>query len=109
MDDPQLDIVTIRAGPTRPGETAKRSKPGSVNVCAFYTNDRRSRMLQEKEIENRMEAALAAGSSRSTSAQGGAALEQRGRGGGAGALAGPDPGLLPPSEFIRSSSRTASS
>lgn len=61
VDDPQLDIVTIQGRANEARETAKRSKPGSVNVCAFYTNDGRSRMLREKEIENRMEAALAAG------------------------------------------------
>ena len=61
VDEPGLNIVTIQGRANEAREYAKQEKPGGVNVCAFYTADERSRMVREKEIENRMEAALAAG------------------------------------------------
>ena len=65
VDDPQLDIVTIQGRANEPRRPLSGASRAGVNVCAPSTpTTGRSRMLRERrEIENRMEAALAAGES----------------------------------------------
>lgn len=60
VDDPLLPMVTIQ---DRANLARKKGRPGSGRWCAcgFYSNEDRVRLAKEKDIENRMRAALDAG------------------------------------------------
>lgn len=62
IDEPDLNMITIqdRANVARK-ENKNKGGVNRLSSCAFYTDLERLRMIREKEIDNRMETALANG------------------------------------------------
>ncbi len=60
VEDPRLDILTMQDRAFIALENAKRQR-GSLLRCAYFREQDRKRLREEKRIENRMEEALASG------------------------------------------------
>lgn len=101
VNDPALDFITIQDRANVARKKNRRLGSARLSACAFYSDVERRRLLREKEIDNRMAAALAGGEF-IVYLQPKVSLES-GRVTGAEALArwqDPEKGLVPPDEFI---------
>lgn len=61
VEDPKLSIITIQDRANVARKSDKRTRLGRLNTCVFYDELYRQRMSREKDIDNRMEAALQSG------------------------------------------------
>ena len=101
VNDPALDFITIQDRANVARKKNRRLGAARLSACTFYSDVERRRLLREKEIDNRMAAALAGGEF-IVYLQPKVSLES-GRVTGAEALVrwqDPEKGLIPPDEFI---------
>ena len=103
IDEPELDFVTIqdRANVARRKDCRRVRDYRSLSSCTYYTEVERRRLIREKEISDRVDAAMAAGEftvylqpklDLKTSRVAGAEALVRWQ--------DPERGLIPPGEFI---------
>ena len=61
VDDPTLPMVMLQDRANLARKMSGRASVGRLCACRFYSNDDRVRLAKEKDVENRMGAALEAG------------------------------------------------